>query len=230
MDIILIICYYNELREGGILMETIYTLNNGKKVLVSWKEYTQPGDIFARYHELREDGSYCNPTSRRIKLQKERKTNRIYFVMNGEKKYVDEFDYDPVDTLIERINNSKSTDDLKDCEILATFLKDTDNVGLILQLVACSWILEDGQLIPLCPKHVYSDPMLCVPTERNYKKRNWYEAITLEPENRELRNRFLEDNYLFKDFCLQLRDGIIKLVNKNKYKDENNSKVLRKIR
>jgi hypothetical protein len=47
---------------------------------------------------------------------------------------------------MERIKLSKSTVDLKDCKILATFLKDTDNIGIITELRTRNFTIINNQL------------------------------------------------------------------------------------
>lgn len=204
-------------------MEAIYTLSNGRKVNVYLNEYSD----LATYHYLKEDGTYY-PKRIGTRVQKDTENGLKYFLVNGEKKYVDEFDYDPVDVLIERIKNSKSIIDLKDHEILATLLKDTDNVGIIANLHYASFLLtEDLRIIPLSFlfKGDYAT-ILSVPTERFYKKGKWHYKLTLEAEDEQLRRFISYENYYLCDFCSLVKNGYMTIVNKNKYKEENKPKTL----
>lgn len=146
--------------------------------------------------------------------------NGVYIVWNKTKVYLNDFDYDPIDTLVARINKGvadKNRWSVFEEEMLATFLKETDKVGIIYDAPVIDTI------VPIIGVAMYSDrttPTLCVLSEKEYKKSNWDYKITLLPENEQVRKSVIANTLYTSDMWSMIMAGIIKVVNLDKYKAE----------
>ena len=60
--------------------------------------------------------------------------------------------------------------------------------------------------------------VLCVPTEKQYAKKNWHYKFTAECENEHLRQYIASRHFYFSDFCSLLKAGHGKLVVKDEFK------------
>lgn len=143
--------------------------------------------------------------------------NEVYIIWNRKRIYLNQFDYDTVDIMSEKIDNYINNNGkyISDDEICATFLKDTDNLGLIVELP-----IYESAILPLGIKFTgnTTHKVLCVPTEKQYKKNNWYYKFTVECENTKYRDLFPSHHFYFSDFCSLLKSGHVKMVNRDAFK------------
>lgn len=157
--------------------------------------------------------------------------NEVYIIWNRKRIYLNQFDYDTVDIMSEKIDNYINNNGkyISDDEICATFLKDTDNLGLIVELP-----IYESAILPLGIKFTgnTTHKVLCVPTEKQYKKNNWYYKFTVECENSKYRELVPSHHFYFSDFCSLLKSGQAKMVNKDNFKkmilEENHKKMIEK--
>ncbi len=208
-------------------MYAIYTFHNNRKVrLFLWDDILE-GKNFRTSTEgqvMQNDGKYNNrDISFPIKQDKE---GKFFFELGTEKKYIDDFDYMTVNELITRMKISDEKRPVTQEEIWATFMKDTENVGMLLKVSPLDrFLLSFG--IGLYSSNADKDPvMLCVPTEKKHKKSNWSYKITFEVADEQLRDSYASKDFYFSDLVSLLYvegnkhdsyNYICELVNKNEY-------------
>jgi hypothetical protein len=202
-------------------MYAIYKLSDNSKVsaflwgdIMEIRKYTDA-------YQVDENGRTDQSTETEVEIHKDNDGN-LFFIWNNEKIYFDNFEYMPINELVNKINNNEyvSVDDM-----LATFLKDTDNVGIVDYPSEYEMIIP-GMGIGIVSGNRGKKPILCVPTEiDNYRKEDWHHKITITPENEELRRIYANETYYFLDLAGMLRSKKnIQLVNKNEYKLANPEK------
>ncbi len=143
--------------------------------------------------------------------------------MKEKKYFFKDYEYMSVDQLIEFIDSTDEKWKIFDEYILATFLKDTENIGLVYKLKEFDLIASSLLGIGVTGSNSKEIECLCVPTEREYKKNEWTYKITIEAEDENLRKYYAGETYYFCDFVSHIKDGIIKIVNKNNYKLSQNT-------
>lgn len=140
----------------------------------------------------------------------------IFIEFNGEKVYLKDYEYMPIDMLIKymascKLENRYVSEDI----IWATFMRDTENIGVL-----CDCPMFEA-IIPEMGIGMTGDnykQILCVPTESRRKKSSWGYKITLEPDIQGLKRFFATRDFYFSDFCSMLKSGDCILVNKDDYK------------
>lgn len=198
-------------------MKGIYTLKTGEKIAVFlWNDILNNDSHRSEttYRKILPDGSYSDKEYK-LKIKYDYEKLKLYFVINGQKIYFEDFEFLPVDKLVEKIKNRTDRWSVKDDELMATLIKDTDNVGIIFQL------RKYETIIPYLGVAIVSDDnkqkILCIPTERYYKKSSWSYKVTLEAKDEEMRKLFSNENIYFSDLWSLIMEGKVELVNKNTY-------------
>ena len=203
-------------------MNTYYTLENGTRLeIFMWEEFFK-NDTWREYAEVTPlDGKiYGGNRGKECKKKLFKDDNGIYIIWEDQKVYLNNFDYDTVDVMVNRIAECVEKNDrwlVSDCEIFATFMKDTDNVGIIIDMPTYDMVFPSLSF-GIVGNNEYS--VLCVPTEKQYAKNRWAYKFTVECENEELRKYIPSRNFYSSDFCSLLKSGNIKIVNKDKFKEE----------
>lgn len=203
-------------------MKTFYTLKNGCRLeTFMWEEmlrnetYRGTTEVIPIYGERR--GRKCNK-----KLYSD--DRGIYIIWNGENVYLNEYDYMSAEELIEKLEEGKKRGDrwcVYDDEICETFLRETDKIGVVLDMPVFEVVVP--QLgIGLTGSTEVS--VLCIPTEKHYTQSRWSYKFTLECENEELRRYIPSRDFYFSDFCSFLKSGIAQLVIKDEFKKETEEK------
>jgi hypothetical protein len=159
------------------------------------------------------NGKYGKSCIKKVKTDNE----GLYIVWNRTKVYLKNFDYNSVAIMSQKIEQyaKEHLSYISDDEIYATFFRDTDNVGLVVNMPIYETIFSQLDIKYTGDKVC---KVLCVPTEREYSKDNWGYKITLECENKEYHSLIPSHNFYFSDLCTLLKLGNIKLVDKNSFK------------
>ncbi len=201
-------------------MNTYYSLGNGKRLeIFMWDDFFE-NDIWRGTADvvILDGPIYGGERSKEFKKTLFKDENGIYILWDDDKIYLNDFDYDSVEVMASRLAECVEKNDrwlVSDDEIIATLIKDTENVGLVadmpvFDMVAAS--LGFGFL------GEHEQTVLCVPTERQYSKHSWKYKFTLECECESLRKYIPSRHVYASDFCDMLKEGHAKLVVKNEFK------------
>ena len=199
-------------------MRTYYTLDNENKIeLFMWDDFFK-NDTFRKYAEV--TAIYGDKRGRECKKKLFKDENGLYIVWNDKKIYLNEFDYMTVQDLIVAVQTCVDNKDrwrLDDDSICATIMKETDKIGFVLDMPAYDMVIPQMG-IGLVGDKEYS--VLCIPTEKQYEKDRWFYKFTLECECEELRKFIPSRHFYMSDFCSLLKEGHIKVVERQKFKEE----------
>ena len=136
------------------------------------------------------------------------------FCINGETIRVEDYIFETIDTMIERLEEAVTKKDrwlVSEEALLATFLKDTDKLGVVMDVETFDTVIPGlGFGIKSGKDRV---PMLMIPTERRYKKHDWHYKIEFTPAKEEHRPFVGYESFYFCDFCSMLTSGHARLVN-----------------
>ena len=139
------------------------------------------------------------------------------FCINGETIRVEDFIFDPIDKMIERVEEAVAKKDrwlVSEEALLATFLKETDKIGVVMDVETFDTVIPGlGFGIKSGKDRV---PMLMVPAEQKYKKNNWHYKIEFTPAKEENQPFVGYEAFYFCDFCSMLTSGRARLVNLEK--------------
>lgn len=202
-------------------MNTYYTLKNGTRLEVfMWDDFFE-NDIcrgFAEVTPLFDGKIYGGKRGKECKKKLFKDDKGIYIVWDNQKIYLNDFDYDPVSVMAKRIAEGVEKNDrwlVSDDEILATFMKDTDNVGIVMDMPAYDMVCAS---LGFGIVGENEQTVLCVPTEKQYEKGYWHYKFTVECECEALRQYIPCQHFYFSDFCSSLKKGYAKLVVKDEFK------------
>ena len=204
-------------------MNTYYTLNNGTRLEVfMWDDFfdndTWRG--FAEVTQLFDGKIYGGNRGKECKKKLFKDDKGIYIVWDSQKVYLNDFDYQPVSVMAKLVAECVEKNDrwlVSDDEILATFLRDTENVGVVIDLPAYDMVCASLGFGIVGDNE---QTVLCVPTERQYSKKNWHYKVTMECDLEPLRQYIPSRHFYFSDFCSLLKSGNAKLVERNEFKQK----------
>ncbi len=206
-----------------------YKLKNGKLLSVYLTEDILNNNLLRTStgaYELDENGFRSDSNEIEIYLKIDKSRN-LFFEYEGEKIYFKDYEYMTTDQLIEYIDSCDEKWKIFDDDVLATFLKDTDNVGLICELNEYDGFALFVLGIGMTSSNGNKRETLCIPTEKRYEKANWGYKITIEAADENLRSFYAGETYYFSDFVSSIKRGNIKLVNLKTY-DKNQEALLKK--
>lgn len=212
-------------------MNTYYTLKNGTRLEVfMWDDFFENDTWrgFAEVTQLFDGKIYGGNRGKECKKRLFKDDKGIYIVWDSQKVYLNDFDYDTVEVMVKRIAECVEKNDrwlVSDDEILATFMKDTDNVGIVMDLPAYDMVCASLGFGIVGDNE---QTVLCVPTERQYDKNNWHYKLTMECEMEALRQYIPSRHFYFSDFCGSLKSGYAKLVVKDDFKQRVQAYIERK--
>ena len=193
-----------------------YTLASGKKIYVylwddTLKGYNYRKSTSGYYKNL----DWSNGKEFNINILKG-ENNRLYFEIDGEKKYFNDYEYKKIDELLNdfAFNREKLTN----ADFIATFMKDTENVGFLTNLSKNDYIVPDTAISISTDYENEYNKILCVLTTKDYDKSFWSYKVTLEAENSELNKIYASEIVHLTDLVWAIKRGVIELVNKNEYK------------
>ena len=204
-------------------MNTYYTLKNGTRLEVfMWDDFFE-NDTWRGYADVTAlyDGKiYGGKRGKECRKKLFKDDKGIYIVWDGQRVYLNDFDYDTVEVMAKRIAECVIQSDhwlVSDDEILATFIKDTDNVGIVMDMPAYDMVCASLGFGIVGDNE---QTVLCVPTERQYAKKDWHYKFTAECEYEPLRQYIASRHFYFSDFCSFLKAGHAKLVVKEDFKNK----------
>lgn len=197
-------------------MNAKYTINeNCRLEIFLWSDVME-GKTYREFIEV--TPIYGDKRGRKCNKRLQKDEIGIYIIWNDNKIYLDQFNYMPLEVLISKINEGKEKNDrwfVWDDDILATFLKETNKIGVVLDMQAYDMVCP--QLgIGFVGEREYS--VLCVPTEKQYDKNSWHYKFTLECECEELRKYIPYRHFYFSDFCSLVKSGHVNIVVKEDFK------------
>lgn len=199
-------------------MNMYYKLDNGCHLeIFLWSDVAE-GETFRKTIEV--TPFYGKTQGRSCKKELFKDDHGVYIIWNSKKIYLNEYSYYGVNELISEIEKSKienSTHYVSNDEILATFIKCHNEIGVVLDMPAFDFIFPSFGFGSVGNKEY---TVLCVPTEKHYKTTNWFYKFSLECECEELRKYIPYRDFYFSDFCSLVRQGIITIVEKDKFKKE----------
>ena len=134
-------------------------------------------------------------------------SDKKYFVYNEEKKYIDDFEYIPFSQLI--IFQKKGIS-FTDDEIFATFLKEHEKIGLLMNI---SIPKNNNEF-----EYIYTLMMLCF--GKNYNENNWNDEISICPVFDAIKTITPRSTYYFSNLAAEIKKGNIKLVEKSELIDK----------
>ena len=145
--------------------------------------------------------------------------NGVYILWNNKPVYLNEYDYYTAEQLIDKLEEVRGNIDvfLSDSDICATFIKESDKIGIVLDMPAFDIRVPELGIGFTGGKRY---PTLVIPTERQYKKHEWFYKVSLECESTELREYIPYNNIYFCDLASFLRSGHAKLVLREPFKKE----------
>lgn len=192
-------------------MNRRYTLKSGE-VIDCW--YNDLGSIEVYTDKRRSNG---------VRFDFDSQETDPTFEWHGETVHINDFDYQPVDTLLERIQHGIDTKnywEVSQEEALATIMKDTDNVGFVMD-IDCFDTIIPGLGFAFKSNHGGKIRALLIPFEDRYKKKDWHYKIELHAENEKVRELTGRECTYFSDIWDAVRRGQwITLVNRHKYRAE----------
>ena len=137
------------------------------------------------------------------------------FCHNNELIHINDFLCYPLDEIIDRLDLAAKAGDrwyVTDNQILATFLKEADKIGVEMEVSAFDMIIPELGFGIKSDKRVKT---IMVPTEDGYSKDYWHYKIRFAPANKELEPVVGTEALYFSDLCSLLVSGKAKLVNLN---------------
>ena len=208
-------------------MRTYYTTNNGTQLEVyMWGEFFDNND-FRKSADV--TPIYNGKRGKECKKNLHKDSDGLYIMWDKQKIYLNNFSYDTVSVMSKKIAECIEKKDrwlVSDDEICATFMKDTENVGLIIDMPTYDIINKQLGFGIIGDNECTT---LCVPTEKIYDKKEWFHKFTVECDCIKLREIIPSRNFYMSDFCSLLKSGHVKLVNKNEYIEEMKNKEKAKI-
>lgn len=204
-----------------------YTLKDGSRISVYlWPDFLEGDDWrgSAEVHRLDKDGHYSGEM---VYSTLHKDDNGLFINWNGENVYMNEFYHIPYSELVTKLNECVEKKDrwlVDDDDILATFMKETDKVGIVGEFSVFD------TLIPCMGIGMTSDKtatVMMVPVEKRHKKSEWRYKVDLEVANKELLCLIASESVYWDDFCSFLKSGIYRLVDKDKYMAKNAEKEIK---
>lgn len=199
-------------------MIAVFKTEKGEKVEVFLRSQLLEGKPWSDKIEIRPLNSKDQPLKRKIVPLVLDEDNRYYFEYKNSRIYVDNYEFDSLENIIVRIQKAISEHDrwkVSQDEMLATFMRDTDELAFVASLPVFDFIIPSLGIGTTGDNYV---EMLCVPEiYGNYPKNEWGYKIAIKPENEKLRPYVANKSYYFSDFCHLIINGDIKVVKKSEY-------------
>jgi hypothetical protein len=188
-------------------MRRTYQLSSGKVIDCLYNQY---GGITVMNSNGKERISF------------DRNTDDPTFEFNGETIHVNDFKYTPLEQLITKVDKAVQAGERwgsTESEVLATIMKEKDNVAFEMQ-IDCFDTLVPIMGIGIKSSNGPSVLDIMVPVEDRWSTENWGYKIELQAEDPRIRAISGKTTLYFSDFWSMCMNGSIKIVNKNKYREE----------
>ena len=198
-------------------MEAMYTLKSGVKLTTflwadlsrkeTWREVIEVQRI--------KNNKRCKACKKKIFKD----SHDIYFVWDGQKVYINDYDYMPVTELVKFIEDAREKKWVPYFEdkLFATIVRDTENVGIIFDMPVYEAIMPQLGIAFTGDKEVKT---LCIPSEKHYKKSSWGYKFSLEAANDDYRGKIASRDFYFSDFTSLIMSGNAEIVVKNDFLEE----------
>jgi len=209
-----------------------YKLDNGKHVNVfDYGILEDESKGSEKYWRGYSDGYICDVNNRRgnefqIDILKD-PDRGFYFICEGERIYVSDYEFLTIRELNEKLENKEyvSEDLLK-----ASLIKNANNIAFLESRRIPNFVWSEFFI------RSYSGParyrkVICVPTERYYKRENWQFKIETKPINDEDFKVFGHEKYYSCDYCERILRGEVNVLELDKVlalKDENGNVTFEK--
>lgn len=206
-------------------MITKYNVGTEDISVYMWKDFLD-NDDFRKFADV---GTVVNGIYKESQYELFKDENGLYINYKDKKVYLNDYKYDTVDELATKIEDYKSKKDvfpINNDQVLATLMKDTQNIGIIFDLYTYDIITPFG----ISFTGSKTVPVLCTLADERYKKSDWGYKITLKPAYSEFEHIVAKRDLYFSDFCSLLCSGDVKIVNLHKYKKELEEKQIEKIK
>ena len=197
-------------------MQAVYTLENGVKLTTFLWSDLQQQEVYRGEIEVQriKHNKPCKPFKKKIFKD----SHDIYFVWDGKKVYINDYDYMPVSEMVKfiedaRINRIGWFED----KLFATIMRDTENVGILFDLPIYEMIMPAIGIAFTGDKEVKT---LCVPTSKHYAKSSWGYKFTLEAANKDYRKSIASRDLYFSDFASMVLSGHADIVVKDDFIEE----------
>ena len=199
-------------------MNAVYTLKSGNRVSAYfWSDFFK-GDFRRGMVDVtpieRDSFTYAGK-EKSAKIFEDYKGH--YFVWEGQKVYLNDFEALDVTTLSAKIKKGIENKDrwfVREDEILATFQKYSDDVVVLAEMPVFDMI------IPFMGIGLTGDKtkkVACVLDDKQYEKHEWGYKIRLVPNDFKDKATVAAENYYFSDFCDMLKSGLFEVVDKSAY-------------
>lgn len=190
-------------------MHTQYTLPDGSKISsFLWDDIQQNETIrgFAEISRIKPGGWRGMENIKKTLLKDDHGVYINWRISNGKvvKVYLNDFDYMDYPTLVEKVQECIDKKDryiVSDDDILATFMRCTDDVSIEAKLPVADWVTPFG--FALCGDK--EAKAVCHLSEKEYPKHSWSYKITMEPDTSKL--GVYSKSMYFSDFCSMLKKG-----------------------
>ena len=144
-------------------------------------------------------------------------------VYYGETIHINEFNYMPLEELIEKVEEGIRINDrwvARHEDALATLMKESDRIGFVME-VECFNTIIPGLGIGLKGSGSPKVECLMVPFEDRWNKKDWHYKVELRPDNENLRPMVGRETLYFSDLWDSVTRGVwIKLVDREKWRAE----------
>ena len=201
-------------------MNVTYTLKNNKKIgAFLWSDFlcNQNWRRWIDIWKINDDGKKIE---KEFELPVHDDENGVFIIYDGEKIYLNNYDYLPYSEVVAKVNECVEKKDawlISNDSILATFIKETDKIGIVGKANVFDIIIPELGFGTVSDKTV---KCLMIPTEKRYKKHDWHYKFTMEVYDDALRDYVANRDIYFMDFCSLLKSGYYRLVDKNEYTQE----------
>lgn len=194
-------------------MNVIYSLSDGSKLYgFYWEDFEENKETFHEI-EVRHELSRDIETSHKV-LKDE--SGKKFFIYNGEKIYVDDYEYHHISILVDEIKYGIDHNDrwfVDNNIILTSLMKQPDKFGFYIKARTYSTVIPMMGIALINNDKRTDEPILYIPkiTEMDYPG-SWHYKISLHTKDEKLRRFCASERYYFSDLCSLLKAGIIELV------------------
>lgn len=155
-----------------------------------------------------DDDNHRIGNRRFVMLCKDLDNGHYYFVIDGQKIYVSEYEYLEIEDLISKIQNGEYVSlDI----FVSSLIKNADKIAFIEQ----RWVPD--LIFPALGVRSYSGDykfknVICVPIEENYDREHWSYKIETVPVNDEEKLIYGKDNHYICDYFSSITNGYVRII------------------
>lgn len=197
-------------------MQAVYTMENGVKLTTFLWTDLREGNIWREVIEVQRIRH--NKPGKPFKKKIFKDAHDVYFVWDGKKVYINDYDYMPVSEMVKYIDEQRvQRGGWFEDKLFATMTRDTENFGIIFELPVYEMVMPAIGIAFTGDKEVKA---LCVPTEKHYPRASWGYKFTIETENKDYRKSISSRDMYFSDFASMVLSGHVDIVVKDEFIEE----------